>query len=107
MELWGSGIRIATVNPGVIDTGIHTITTEKVGALQASRFARAYKRYLGETPKGLPSSAVAEVIVDAISAAKPKQRYIIGSAKEKLGIKLRPLIPDSVFYSQVARRILS
>jgi NAD(P)-dependent dehydrogenase (short-subunit alcohol dehydrogenase family) len=107
MELWGSGIKVVTINPGVIDTNIHSITTEKTRDFHGSRFSNAYKRYLDQVPQGLPPIAVAKVVVHAVISEKPKTRYLIGSAREKMGIRLRPLIPDSVFFSQVARRILS
>lgn len=107
MELWGSGISIVTINPGVINTNIHNVTTHKLEAFHGSRFAHAYKKYLEDVPPGLPVDTVGQAILDAINSKKPKQRYLIGSAKEKTGVRLRPLIPDSVFFSQVARRILS
>jgi short-subunit dehydrogenase len=107
MELWGSGIHVVTINPGVIDTNIHGITGSKVDLYRGSRFASAYKKYLLDIPQGLSPTSVGQAVVDAISSKKPRQRYVVGSAKEKAGVKLRPLIPDSVFFSQVAKRIMS
>jgi hypothetical protein len=54
---------------------------------------------------GLKASVVADVIRNAISSPNPKQRYMIGSTKEKLAIRLRPIIPDRLFYSLVAKQI--
>jgi hypothetical protein len=71
-----------------------------------SRFIAAYKKYFTkEKYTGLKASAVADVIVSAISSPNPKQRYIIGSTKEKLAVRLRPVIPDRLFYSLVAKQI--
>jgi short-subunit dehydrogenase len=107
MELWDSGIRVVTINPGVIDTNIHSITNAKVNDYKNSRFENAYKKYLIPVPHGLAAKDVGNAIVDAVTSKKPKQRYLVGSAKEKTGVRLRPWVPDSVFFSQVARRVLS
>jgi short-subunit dehydrogenase len=107
MELWGTGIEVISINPGVIETNIHNVTAGKTRSLEHSRFANAYTKYLAEEPKGLPASAVGQAILHAVRSSNPKYRYLVGSGKEKTGVRLRPLLPDSVFYSQVARRILS
>lgn len=108
MELANTGIKIVNINPGVIETNIHTVTNSKVAVLKKkSRFANAYKKYLVDIPKGLPASVVADAIVESISSPNPKQRYIIGSGKEKAGVRLRPYIPESLFYSQVSKRIFT
>lgn len=116
MELWNTGVKVININPGVIETNIHAITNARLESLKdvstangqtASRFAKAYKKYLQDVPKGLPASVVAAAVVEAIASANPKSRYIIGSAREKAGVKLRRFVPDNLFYSQVARRIFS
>jgi hypothetical protein len=68
-------------------------------------FAAYNKYFTKENYTGLKASAVADVIVSAISSPNPKQRYIIGSTKEKLAVRLRPIIPDRLFYSLVAKQI--
>ncbi len=114
MELWNTNIKIITVNPGVIETDIYDILKAKVDAMLTeknnnnieSRFVAAYKKYFAKKKySGLKASVVADVIYEALSSSNPKHRYIIGSAKEKLAIKLRPIIPDSLFHSIVARQI--
>ncbi|HEY7733481.1 MAG TPA: SDR family oxidoreductase [Nitrososphaera sp.] len=116
MELWDTGIKVININPGVIETNIHAITSAKLDSLTVtspgaghttSRFARAYKKYLQDAPRGLPASTVTAAIVEAISSPNPKSRYIIGSAREKAGVRLRHFVPDNLFYSQVAKRIFS
>ena len=107
MELWSSGIKVVSINPGVIETNLHSITAEKVEQYKNSRFSGAYRKYLLELPGGMPSSVVGEAIMHAITSKKPRHRYLVGSAKEKAGLMLRSLIPDGLFYSQVARRISS
>jgi len=105
MELWNTGIKVVNINPGVIETNIHTITRSKTAVLNNSRFAKAYRKYVEDVPKGLPASAVADAILDAVSSPNPKPRYTIGSGREKAGVWLRPYVPDRVFYSQVAKRL--
>ncbi|UVS70624.1 SDR family oxidoreductase [Nitrososphaera viennensis] len=106
MELWNTGIKVASINPGVIETNIHFVTDEKVSQLKNSRFARAYKKYLQETPRGLPASIVADAIYDAVSSPKPKYRYLLGSAREKAGVRLRRIAPDDTIHALVAKRVL-
>lgn len=105
METWNTGVRVSSINPGVIETNIHTITRSKTKALKGSRFAGSYRKYLEEVPKGLPASRVAEAILHAVSSPDPKPRYVIGSGREKAGVRLRPFISDGLFYSQVAKRL--
>ncbi|HEV8404813.1 MAG TPA: hypothetical protein VGQ13_02790 [Nitrososphaera sp.] len=53
----------------------------------------------------MPPSAVAGAIVEAIASPNPKLRYVIGSGREKAGVRLRSYIPKRLFYSQVAKRL--
>jgi short-subunit dehydrogenase len=105
MELWNTGVRVVTINPGVIETNIHAVTKSKTALLSDSRFVRAYRKYLEDVPKGLPAGVVADTIVEAIASPNPKLRYTLGSGREKVGVLLGPYIPDRLFYSQVAKRL--
>jgi short-subunit dehydrogenase len=105
MELWNTNIRVVNINPGVVDTNIHSVTESKVSMISNSRFADAYRKYIHDVPKGLPASAVADCILEAIGSADPKPRYIIGSGREKAGARLRPFIPDRMFFAEIAKRI--
>jgi short-subunit dehydrogenase len=104
-ETWNTGIHVINVNPGVVETNIHSVTISRVALLKHSRFQQAYSKYLERVPKGLPPSAVATVVEQALSSPNPKLRYVVGSAKEKLGVKLRPFLPDRIFYQLVATRL--
>lgn len=107
MELWNTGIKVASINPGVIETNIHLVTEEKLSRMANSRFAKAYKKYLQKenVPPGLPASIVADAIFDAVSSPKPRYRYLLGSAREKAGVRLRRVAPDDIIHSLVARRV--
>ena len=114
IELWNTNIKIITINPGVIETNIYEILRAKIDGMirenndnnKESRFIAAYNKYFTkQNYTGLKPSVVADVICNAISSPNPKQRYIIGSTKEKLAVRLRPVIPDRLFYSLVAKQI--
>jgi short-subunit dehydrogenase len=111
IEVWNTNIRIITINPGVIETNIYDVLKAKLDYMvkdnnNQSRFIAAYNKYFTkQNYPGIKSSLVADVICDAISAPNPKQRYIIGSVKEKLAVRLRPLVPDRLFNSLLAKQI--
>jgi len=110
MELWDTNIKIITINPGVIETNIYDILKTKVDDIIAnnkhSRFIGSYNKYfIKRNYAGLKPSVVAKVICNAISSPNPKQKYVVGSTKEKLAVSLRPFIPDSLFYSLIAKQI--
>ena len=114
MELWNTNIKIITINPGVIETNIYNVLKAKIDCIirqnidnnLQSRFIAAYSKYfIKQNYKGLKVNVVADTVCKAISSQNPKQRYIIGSTKEKLAIRLRPIIPDRLFYSLVAKQI--
>jgi short-subunit dehydrogenase len=108
MELWNTGVKVSTVNPGVIDTNIHPVTEQKVSRLQGSRFANVYTKYLQQQPQhGLPASRVADAIYDAIASPRPKYRYLLGSTREKLGLRIAHTVPDDIVHMLVAKRALS
>ncbi len=111
IEVWNTNIRIITINPGVVETNIYDVLKAKLGYMvednvNQSRFIAAYNKYFTkQNYPGIKSSVVADVICGAISASNPKQRYIIGSVKEKLAVRLRPLVPDRLFNSLLAKQI--
>ena len=115
MELWNTNIKIITINPGVIETNIYDVLKAKIDGMirqnkdnnLESGFIAAYNKYFTKQNynTGLKANVVADVICKAISSPNPKQRYIIGSTKEKLAVRLRPIIPDRLFYSLVAKQI--
>jgi short-subunit dehydrogenase len=107
MELWNTNLKVVTVNPGLVETNINTISKPKIDNLIAnkSRFSEIYRKYLYNVPKGLPPGSVATAILEAISSQKPKARYIVGSTKVRIGVKMKKFVPDTIVFSQVAKRI--
>jgi short-subunit dehydrogenase len=105
-ETWNTGIHVININPGLIETNIHSVTISRIALLKQSRFRQAYSKYLENIPKGLPPSAVATVIEEAISSPNPKLRYFVGSPRERIGIRLKPLLPDRLFFQVLAKRLI-
>ena len=113
IEVWNKNIKIITINPGVIQTDIYDVLKTRIDNLinnnnnnGRSRFIGAYNNYfVKRNYDGLKSSVVADVICNSISSPNPKQKYIIASTKEKIAIRLRPFISDSLFCSLLAKRI--
>jgi hypothetical protein len=64
-----------------------------------------YRKYMYNVPKGLPSDSVARVILKALSSQKPNARYVVGPMALTVGVKLKKFIPDTIFFSQIAKRI--
>lgn len=112
MELWDTGIKVITINPGVIDTNIYepllTKTQDLINRNKQSRFIGAYNEYfVNKKHTGLEPNAVADVICNAISLPHPNQKYVIGSIKEKMITKLMPFIPNKLFYSLISKQLNS
>ena len=119
IEVWNKNIKIITINPGVIETDIYDVLKTRIDDLinnnnnnnssnnnGYSRFIEAYNKYFIKTNyNGLKSSVIADVICNSISSPNPKQKYIIGSTKEKIAIRLRPFIPDKLLSSLIAKQI--
>ena len=115
VELWNTDIKVITVNPGVINTGIYDTLKRKtedilnIKNVNKTRFVEAYNRYLLKSDyyTGLNPISVANVILKAVSSPKPHHRYFVGSRKEILTIRLLPYIPEKLLFTLLANRIHS
>ncbi len=114
VELWNTNFKITTINPGVIDTCIYENIQRKTKALldvqniNKTRFANAYNKYfLRNSHSGLNPTVVAKIIVNIIGSPRPRQRYFIGSGREKISIRLLPFIPTKILFPLLANRIHS
>jgi short-subunit dehydrogenase len=111
-ELRPSGIQVSLVRPGPIATEIWergTATADELlermpgvethygPAIAASR-AWASER-AGEA---VSPSVVAEVVADALTADKPRTRYLVGP-RAKLLVRLREILPDRWFDALIER----
>ena len=115
-ELRGQGIDVIVIEPGGVKTPIWrkgTEAAEEMAAALPPDMERLYGR-LRESIRtesiriaertGLEPSAVAEVIGTAMTASRPKTRYLVGrDAKSRWAIAKR--VPDRVMDRLIARAI--
>lgn len=111
-ELRRWGISVSVVEPGSIDTPIWDSgerAADEIGGDIAAReelYGKAIASYRKVTrnlaERGIEPAKVAEVIEHALSAARPRTRYLVGlDAKAQARIKL--LIPTRIWDRIVAR----
>jgi NAD(P)-dependent dehydrogenase (short-subunit alcohol dehydrogenase family) len=109
-ELRRWGISVSIVEPGTIDTPIwhrgeqkadeleHPVREELYGEAIASY--RKVVRQLAE--RGIPPEKVAATIEAALSARRPKPRYLVG-ADAKVQARVKPFVPTRIFDRVIAR----
>lgn len=113
-ELRPWDISVSIVEPGSIDTPIWERgerSAEEVGERSPRRealYGRAIERYRkvvrDTAERGIPPEKVARAIEHALSARRPRSRYLVG-LDAKVQARLKPLIPTPVFGRIVARVI--
>jgi len=111
-ELRPWGIEVAIVEPGSIDTPIWNrgeATADEIGSRSPQREAlygkaiASYRQVVKATAeRGIPPEKVAAGIEHALSARRPKTRYLVG-IDAKVQARLRHVIPTRVFDAIVAR----
>ncbi|MBA2415992.1 MAG: SDR family oxidoreductase [Geodermatophilaceae bacterium] len=114
-ELAPDGIRVSLIEPGPIATPIWAKGAERIDALlaaaspQAARYAdrlRSFQETLRSQGKSGSSPAeVADAILQAVTAQRPRSRYAVGAAA-KVVSAVRQLIPDRLL-DAVGKRIAS
>jgi NAD(P)-dependent dehydrogenase (short-subunit alcohol dehydrogenase family) len=111
-ELRPWGIPVSIIEPGSIDTPIWERgerIADEVGERSPQRetlYGKAIERYRkvvrDTAERGIPPEKVAATIERALSARRPRSRYLVG-LDAKVQARLRPLIPTPVFDRIVAR----
>lgn len=111
-ELRPWGISVSIVEPGSIDTPIWERgerTSDEIGERSPRRealYGRAIERYrevVRQTAeRGIPPDKVARAIEHALSAGRPRARYLVG-LDAKLQARLKIVIPTRAFDRIVAR----
>jgi len=111
-ELRPWGIKVSIVEPGSIDTPIwergertaDQLATPEREALYGEAVDR-YRKVIKDTAeRGIPAEKVAEVIERALTANRPRSRYLVG-LEAKLGARLRQWLPTPVFDRVVRRQM--
>lgn len=113
VELRPWGIQVSIVEAGAIDTPIWSKSRAAADELLATLPPQTRARYgtvlagvrdrLSQ-PRGLPADRVARVVVRALTAPRPKTRYVVGRGA-RLKILLWRLLPDRLRDRVIARRL--
>jgi NAD(P)-dependent dehydrogenase (short-subunit alcohol dehydrogenase family) len=114
VELMPAGIDVSIVEPGVIATPIWETSLETADTLMKEMpkaaidyYGRiidaARARVLRSVSQGLPPSAVAEVVVHALTARRPKTRYLVG--RDARTRALFQHLPDRLRDRLIARQL--
>jgi len=115
MELHQWGIHVAVIEPGSFGTEIwrrggeaadSTLerTPEENRALYAGLIAAVRKLARRTEDRGKPPDAVVRAIVHALTARRPRTRYVVGT-DARMQIALARLLPDRA-YDALVRRML-
>ena len=111
-ELRPWGIKVAIVEPGSIDTPIwergeltaDELATPEREALYGEVVER-YRKVIKDTAeRGIPPEKVAKAIEHALTARRPRARYLVG-LEAKVGARIKLLLPTPVFDRIVARQL--
>lgn len=106
-EVEDFGMKVACVEPGEIKTEIWTKSHEQLARIAVamdSKTSDRYERHLDMlygfvaegTKKGIPSSKVADVVYHALTATRPRHRYLVGVDAKIGGFASR--LPDPLRY---------
>jgi NAD(P)-dependent dehydrogenase (short-subunit alcohol dehydrogenase family) len=106
LELMGWDIDVIAIEPGTISTPIWEKGAAQVDEMLRKMTAEQrelYRKRLDTIPKvlerqdkrGVPPSKVADAIEHALTAKRPKTRYLVGDARMLLGLKT--LLPTRLF----------
>ncbi len=109
-ELRPWGIRVAIVEPGSIDTPIwergERASDEGADPRRESLYGQALEKYrevVRQTAeRGISADKVAARIEHALSADRPRTRYLVG-LDAKVQARVRPLVPTPIWDRIVAR----
>jgi NAD(P)-dependent dehydrogenase (short-subunit alcohol dehydrogenase family) len=115
-ELHGQGVDVIVIEPGGVKTPIWDKSNEAAGELQSQmppeaerlygKMIEAVRRATIEIAreKGIEPREVAEVIGRALTAKRPRTRYLVGSDAKMRG-PLSRVIPDRLMDRAVARQL--
>jgi NAD(P)-dependent dehydrogenase (short-subunit alcohol dehydrogenase family) len=114
-ELRPWGIEVSVVEPGSIATPIWEKGASEGGRILEGMTPEARELYgerlgafqdaaLQTGDKGLAPERVAEVIAHALTARRPRTRYLVGR-DAKVNARVRRVLPDRVFDRLVARQL--
>jgi NAD(P)-dependent dehydrogenase (short-subunit alcohol dehydrogenase family) len=110
-ELRPWGIRVAIVEPGTIDTpmwesakGLIESMPPQGRELYGDRMRKAEEIVAQLTRHAIPPDKVADAIVHALTARRPRARYVVGR-DARAQLVLKALLPTRVLDAAIARRL--
>jgi NAD(P)-dependent dehydrogenase (short-subunit alcohol dehydrogenase family) len=114
-ELGSTGVRVVVVQPGDVSTPIWTKSRtgadqlfdespDEVQARYAGLVAAVRARSEIAQRTGMPVDEVAEVVLEALTADRPRTRYPVGREAKALAL-LRRVLPDRVMDAIVRRAL--
>jgi NAD(P)-dependent dehydrogenase (short-subunit alcohol dehydrogenase family) len=111
LELMEWGIEVVAIEPGTIATPIWEKSSSQADAvlekmtpeqrtLYGKRLEKMAKVLAQQNKRGAPPSKVADAVEHALTAKRPKTRYLVGDARLLLGLKtvLRARLFDRLLY---------
>ena len=112
-EVSAHGVRVVSIEPGGIATPIWDKGLDDGRRITADMSEDARRRYAQLIPdvtraaqrlarEGLPPEAVAEVVGHAVTARRPRARYVVGREAKVQAIAAR-LLPDAAMDALIAR----
>jgi NAD(P)-dependent dehydrogenase (short-subunit alcohol dehydrogenase family) len=115
LELRPWGIEVVVVEPGSIDTRIwekgqaqadeiESAMGERGRELYGKQIAAAREAARETAANGIAPERVAEVVGRALTARRPRTRYLVGT-DAKIAARARRLLPDRVFDRVLARQL--
>jgi NAD(P)-dependent dehydrogenase (short-subunit alcohol dehydrogenase family) len=110
-EVEDFGMRVACVEPGEIATAIWEKADEQLGRVTATLDADTAGRYeqhldmmygfvADGAKRGIPASKVGDTVHHALTASRPKHRYLVGPDAKVIGVVSR--LPDRIRHRMLA-----
>jgi NAD(P)-dependent dehydrogenase (short-subunit alcohol dehydrogenase family) len=104
LEVQQWGIQVSIVEPGAIATPIwtksgtkaeelETVTSEELKTLYAGVIAGVRARVAEAAARAIPPDAVSDAVVHALTASRPKTRYLVGRDAKVRALMIK-LLPD-------------
>jgi NAD(P)-dependent dehydrogenase (short-subunit alcohol dehydrogenase family) len=112
MELWGTGIEVALIEPGPIESKIAVTAAayaDKYLDVENSPHRKSYEKRLAllrsggtKDPTKLGPDAVYKVLKHALNAAAPKPHYVV-TRPARIGVILKRILPAKLLYRLLAK----
>jgi short-subunit dehydrogenase len=106
MELRGSGVRVALIEPGDFATGFTAARYQTIGSRCSSIYRTAFKAALAVIEKdemnGAHPNVVSRAVRRIIETERPALRHLVGPLSQTAIARAKPFLPASVFEVLIA-----